>query len=187
VGTLAVAGCPEILDHLRKMIVKAGRRPFIISIGKLSPAKLGNFLEVDVFVLIACAQQSVIDCKEFLQPVLTPLELEMALFPSMNPWSPGAYATDFSNLLDRQIDEYVGSGEPVFSLATGTLVSTKKDVVADEMVPSSSSLIRTSSGALITNREHGLSTFLQRRQWIGLEMDSDQSDVPIIQEGNSLL
>ena len=35
--------------------------------GKLNPAKLANFLEIEAFVLVACPENSVLDAKEFVQ------------------------------------------------------------------------------------------------------------------------
>jgi len=47
--------------------------------GKLNVAKMANFLEIDIFVLVASPENSLIDSKEFFKPVVTPFELEMAL------------------------------------------------------------------------------------------------------------
>lgn len=46
--------------------------------GRPNPAKLANFPECDVFVLVACAQTVLLDSKEYLAPVITPFEAELA-------------------------------------------------------------------------------------------------------------
>lgn len=50
-------------------------------VGKLNPAKLANFTEIDVFVMISCPQSTLVDDlkKEFFKPVITPFELKLAL------------------------------------------------------------------------------------------------------------
>ena len=46
--------------------------------GKLNVPKMANFLEIDVYVLVACPENSLIDSHEFFKPVITPFELELA-------------------------------------------------------------------------------------------------------------
>ena len=60
-------------------------------------AKLANFPEIDVFVLVACTELTFIDSKEFLQPVVTPWELEIACNRDLE-WT-GEYVTDYKALL----------------------------------------------------------------------------------------
>ena len=61
-----------------QVIRAAGKRPYTFLVGKPNVAKLANFPEIDVFVLVACPEMSFIDSRDFLQPVVTPWELEMA-------------------------------------------------------------------------------------------------------------
>ena len=65
--------------------------------GKPNPAKLANFLEVECFVLVACPENSLLDAKDFLRPIVTPYELEVALRPTQE-WT-GRYVLDFDALL----------------------------------------------------------------------------------------
>ena len=46
IGTLGVAGYLKALDRLRSLIVAAGKKPYVMVMGKLNPAKLANFPEV---------------------------------------------------------------------------------------------------------------------------------------------
>lgn len=67
-------------------------------VGKLNPAKLANFPEIDCYVIIACPENSLqLDVKEFYRPVITPFELEVAL-NTARTWT-GNYITDFRQLL----------------------------------------------------------------------------------------
>lgn len=40
-----------------------------MAVGKLNPAKLANFMEVECFVLVACPENTLIDSKVGLHPV----------------------------------------------------------------------------------------------------------------------
>ncbi len=46
--------------------------------GKLNAPKMANFLEIDIFVLVACPENSLLDSQEFYKPVVTPYEMEVA-------------------------------------------------------------------------------------------------------------
>ncbi|KIJ19658.1 hypothetical protein PAXINDRAFT_96927 [Paxillus involutus ATCC 200175] len=76
----------------------------MINAGKLNPAKLGNLMEIECFVLAACPENSVIEAKEFHR--LTPYELEVILQAE-------AGNDDGNDDEDRDPDQ------PTFSLITG--------------------------------------------------------------------
>lgn len=97
VGTLGVAGYLDVLQHLRQLVRRAGKRSYTLCVGKPNPAKLANFLEVDIFVLVACAQNSLLDSSDYYRPIVTPYELELACNPARE-WT-GNYLTDFRDLL----------------------------------------------------------------------------------------
>lgn len=94
VGTLGMRSYLPLLKDLRRHLTEVqGKRVYTISVGKLNPAKLANFQEVDVFVLIACPENSLIDAaaasssgqravsydsRDFFRPIVTPFELLMA-------------------------------------------------------------------------------------------------------------
>lgn len=97
VGTLGVADYLQIITRLKVMIKKVGKKSYTFVVGKLNVAKLANFMEIDVFVLVACQENSLLDSSEFYKPVVTPYELEMACNTSRE-WS-GDFVTDFRQLL----------------------------------------------------------------------------------------
>ncbi len=70
-----------LLKYLRTLLTgkKSGRKVYTISVGKLNPAKLANFQEIDVFVLVACPENTLVDSKEFFRPIVTPFEMELAV------------------------------------------------------------------------------------------------------------
>lgn len=63
VGTLGVASYLPLISHIRKLLSKARKKSYTISVGKLNPSKLGNFMEIECFVLVACPENSLIDSK----------------------------------------------------------------------------------------------------------------------------
>ncbi len=63
VGTLGVANYLPLIKHIRDILKRAHKKSYTISVGKLNPAKLANFLEVECFVLVACPENSLIDAK----------------------------------------------------------------------------------------------------------------------------
>ncbi|KAJ8305393.1 hypothetical protein KUTeg_015938 [Tegillarca granosa] len=79
VGTLGVADYLQVIDRLKKLIKFAGKKSYTFVVGKLNVPKLANFMEIDVFVLVACSENTLFDSSEFYKPVITPYEMEMAL------------------------------------------------------------------------------------------------------------
>ena len=45
------------------MLARAQKKSYTITVGKLNPAKLGNFLEIECFVLVACPENSLVEAK----------------------------------------------------------------------------------------------------------------------------
>ena len=76
-------------------------------VGKINAAKLLNFPEIDVFVLVACPENSLLDSKALFKPVVTPFELELALCEGRE-WD-GHYSADFRDLLEwSSVDDGTG-------------------------------------------------------------------------------
>ena len=102
VGTLGAASYLPLITHLRQLLRRAHKKSYTIAVGKLSPSKLANFAEIGCFVLVACPENSLLDAKDFLRPIVTPYELEVALQPEQT-WT-GRYVLDFEQLLREQKD-----------------------------------------------------------------------------------
>jgi len=120
VGTLSTAGFAAAADRLRALVLQAGLKPYVLLMGKLSAAKLGNFPHVDAFALVACPLAQTTASRDFPRPLLTAFELEVAL--SQRPFlprAPGAF--DFAALLDEPLPP--PPDEPVYSLYDGALHS----------------------------------------------------------------
>lgn len=153
VGTLGVHSYLPLLAHLRKILRsrRSARKVYTVSVGKLNPAKLANFQEVECWVLVACPENTLVESKEFYKPIVTPYEMELALDENRE-WT-GEYVLDLARLVpteargaartdgdgrvrtqdeeldaggpedDAEEDEGEDDGRPHFSLKTGTYVS----------------------------------------------------------------
>ncbi|KFO64556.1 Diphthamide biosynthesis protein 2, partial [Corvus brachyrhynchos] len=181
VGTLGVAGYLTVLQHLRELLCRAGKRSYTLAVGKPNPAKLANFLEVDVFVLVACAQNSLLDSSDFYRPVVTPYELELACNPARE-WT-GNYLTDFRDLLPGacahvELPPAVPAAEavPDVSLITGKMRATHLcDPPTSQLPPSTTLACRDQTRALAEISP--AASFLESRSWRGLEQQLGQTPV----------
>lgn len=99
VATLTAEGYLKIVSRLQDMAKARGIKTQIISVGRINPAKLANFLEIDCFVLIGCPFNNMYNSKEYYKPIVSVFEAEMALNPAWHMKYPEAYVTDFKKLL----------------------------------------------------------------------------------------
>ena len=58
-----VAAYLPLISHLRKLIASKNKKSYTVAVGKLNPAKLANFIEVECFVLVACPENTMVDSK----------------------------------------------------------------------------------------------------------------------------
>jgi diphthamide biosynthesis protein 2 len=155
-----------VIRRLRQIISRSQKKSYTISVGKLNPAKLANFMEIECFVLVACPENSIIDTKvrylvirfasvrltpyqEFLRPIITPHELIAALSPEIE-WS-SSYTLDFDDVLAIEAQSRPGM---IFSRSAGgplTLLmpiekSAHSDDVDDDDQPSFSFVTGTYRG-----------------------------------------
>ena len=98
IGTLGVSNYLEMFNRLKVLLKKAGKKVYSFIVGKINVAKLANFMEIDIFVLIACPENTLLDSSELYKPVVTPYEMELAC-NTQREWT-GDYVTDFSQLLE---------------------------------------------------------------------------------------
>lgn len=101
IGTLAVENYLEIIKYLKELLKNVGKKVYIISIGEITPPKLANFPDIQIFVLISCPECMILDSKEFYQPIVTPYEVELAFNQNRN-WAT-SIVNDFRLLLPGKI------------------------------------------------------------------------------------
>ncbi|KAJ3764206.1 putative diphthamide synthesis protein-domain-containing protein [Lentinula raphanica] len=204
VGTLGVASYLPLIKHIRSLLAASHKKSYTISVGKLNPAKLANFMEIECFVLVACSENSLIDAKDFYRPIITPYELEVALQAEQS-WT-GKYILDFQKLLaeyggDRNAvsaDDDVGDDRdeesPVFSLVTGKYRHAKRFGPATTSDESSTMSTSTSASALVErSKENALSLlsnsaagqYLQSRTYQGLDPRLGQDAPSALEQGRT--
>ena len=140
IGTMSVAKYKEAIDHVSSLLKKANKRYYMFLIGKLNCPKLNNFMEVDMYVMISCNENCLINSKELNKPIVTVYELEIA-YNSARLWG-NEFICDYRQLLEgseHHVPIEVSNEESDVSLITGSLRSmTSADRRAEVM---SSSLI----------------------------------------------
>lgn len=201
INTLSVKNYLHVVEHVKAMVVAAGKKSYTFVVGKVNAAKIANFSEIGGWIVIGCWESSLVESKEFFKPIITPLELSLALKgDSERVWT-GEWTSDFQAVLhakDQTINVPQGrpadaagnedgydseeeSAPPEFDLRTGRYVSNSRPMrVAPTQLSSGSqgassqSLIKRANGDLV--QIGGVSSpgaqFLQeKRTWQGLGSD----------------
>lgn len=99
VGTLTTKGYLDIITHIQELAAKRNVKTYIFSVGKVNPAKLANFSDVDCFVLVGCSENNLYNSRDFYKPLISVFEAEMGLNPAWNHQVPDTYSTDFREVL----------------------------------------------------------------------------------------
>lgn len=184
VGTLTATGYLEVVERIQKLAHFRGIRTYILSVGKVNPAKIANFHEIDCFVYVSCPENNIYTSREFYKPLLSVFEVEIALNPAWNKKYPELYSVDFSEILpsgrhycDISKSE-TSSGEYDISLVTGKVrqmstYSVKND--DGKQVEKKNNQIMESSSC---------QTF-QARSWTGLNKNLALQNPAKIVEGRS--
>ncbi|KDQ53934.1 hypothetical protein JAAARDRAFT_418001 [Jaapia argillacea MUCL 33604] len=201
VGTLGVASYLPLLTHIRNLLRKSHKKSYTISLGKLNPSKLANFAEVEAWVMVACEEGSLVDSKEFLKPIVTPFELEIAL-REKESWT-GRYVLDFESVLSGQTEDdenekEAESGEegddderPMFSTVTGKYRKVKKfglDNGADRIEEGDKDgrvVLRNQDNAVGLLGDSAGAEFLQSRTFQGLERREGEDAPSLLEQGRS--
>ncbi|KAG7330001.1 hypothetical protein KOW79_006223 [Hemibagrus wyckioides] len=190
VGTLGVSNYLTIIEQLKESIRKAGKKSYMFAMGKINVPKLANFLEIDVYVLVACPENSLLDSSEFYRPVVTPFEMEVAC-NKHREWS-GEYITDFQDLLPGgsshvafpESDQCGNDDTTDVSLITGALRTSclrSSSKSTDGSSLASSVVIRNQT--LTVANTNTAASFLAGRSWQGLEPKLGETPVVKAVEG----
>ncbi|CAN6905364.1 unnamed protein product [Brassica oleracea] len=190
VGTLGVAGYLHMIHHMQALISAAGKKSYILAMGRPNPAKLANFPECDVFIYISCAQTALLDSKEFMAPVITPFEANLA-FSRGSEWT-GAYLMHFQDVIINSSKpeseaENGSEEEPRFSFFQGGYVEDHNtNDEAEDGEEETMALVQAAEKALqLRGKDHnqlakqtaaksGPEYFLNRA-YRGLEINSDNT------------
>lgn len=166
--TLALSGYLDAIKYIQKLSKDWNKKCYIISVGKPNSAKLANFPEIDIFVLISCPENTIYNDRDFYKPIITIFELDLALNPSRTYSKDIPYVVDFPQLLPsgafyKSYDKKNVKANDV-SLITGQV----RVITTDDETPTSTTC--DSSISLCNNKEIALKeTALSQRSWRGLE------------------
>ena len=195
----------RILERTRRRIQSTGRTAYTFAVGKLASAssKLSNFAEIDCFVLIACGESIAkfwkIERDEMLVPVLTPMELDVAL--GYREWD-GRYSCDFGDLIrwdeddglveddfdscnvdglehmvkinvcnDDNIISNSNEDQPFFSIISGKYEQSRAAVANDTILQSF-----PGKGQIVEYTSEA-AEFLKKREYQGMEANVGQTEV----------
>lgn len=187
VGTLATRGYLDIVKHLQALARHRNIRTYLISVGKVNPAKLANFMEIDCFVLIGCAENDLFTSRDFYKPLLSVYEVEMALNAAWHGELAPNYSLVFGDVLPegRLYRPFAEAEvrESDVSLVSGRLrgVQVQDDKEEQEA---------KDSKAVLLKRNHQLigvvaNGALQNRSWTGLDPALGRSEAVRIEQGRS--
>lgn len=79
VGAPGSEGTDEGAERIRRLARKAGKTCYSVVTGRPTPEKLGNFSEVEAFAHLACWNSAMMDSSEYIAPIVTAFEAEIAL------------------------------------------------------------------------------------------------------------
>lgn len=184
VATLTAKGYLDVVKHIQNLAKLCGVRTYLISVGKVNPAKLANFLDIDCFVLIGCAENKLIASRDFYKPLLSTFEVEVAYNPVWRQLMPERYFVEFKEVLPngklhREFSE-TELGESDVSLVTGKVRLAKS--TADGSANGSDALVKRDDFQVMEIGSH--STF-QNRSWTGLDPALGKDEPVKIVEGRA--
>ncbi|SMR51598.1 unnamed protein product [Zymoseptoria tritici ST99CH_3D1] len=128
INTLSVSSYLLALKHCQDLITAAGKKSYVFVVGKLNPAKLANFAEVDGWVVVGCWESSLVEGDGWYKPVITPFELEIALQSDDERRWGGEWVGDWRGLLkDGKEEEVLDDGEQNGVIANGNAASDEQE------------------------------------------------------------
>ena len=179
IGTLGVARHKEMLTRMQKVLKTAGKKCYTFLVGKINVPKLANYLEIDIFVLIACPENSLVNSSEFYKPIVTPFEMEIACLKGRE-WT-GEYITEFETLLPgssnhADVESEEESTEPEYSLITGQLRN-KVSLKDHEDSNSTDVVLSNQENQLMAEKPQNAAQFLSSRTWQGLQVETEDTQL----------
>ncbi|EPS42969.1 hypothetical protein H072_3096 [Dactylellina haptotyla CBS 200.50] len=212
INTLSSNNYLSTIKTLQAVLAKHYKKSYLVTVGKLNPAKLANFAEIELWVVVGCWESAVVDEKrEMWRPVVTPWEVSVALNGGEGVWVDG-WRGDWETFT-KKVEEYEAkedenggeeagsddedSDEPIFDFRTGRYISSAKPMKKKRTTLTASGGDSNSSTALTTTeKEKSLTVMInnqispaaeylqQKRTWTGL--GSDFAEVEYDKDGNEV-
>ncbi|XP_046859300.1 2-(3-amino-3-carboxypropyl)histidine synthase subunit 2-like [Xenia sp. Carnegie-2017] len=189
VATIGIVNSLQILKRIKTILRKCGKKFYTFVVGKINAEKLANFMEIDIFVIIACPENSLINSQEFYKPVITPFEIEVACTRARQ-WT-GEYITDFQELLPGAAshvnieDQESEFDVPDMSLISGHLRPKRSQKDSDINIEKSTALAARNMNATLSCHHSAAAEFLAQRSWKGLEIKKGETQVSKAIEGRN--
>ncbi|OWR53621.1 diptheria toxin resistance protein [Danaus plexippus plexippus] len=166
----------QIVKRMKQICKANGKKSYIVSVGKPNVAKLANFPEIDIYVMIACPENDLYNNRDFYRPIIYPFELEVALNSNREQYY-NYHVTDYDDLLPGkrhhlEIDHTKQATD--VSLVTGKIRENK--IHSNE-----------EGGMEVAEKQNwaleSIGQNLQERSWKGLEQKFGETDVKNVEEG----
>ncbi|KAL3958028.1 hypothetical protein ACCO45_008606 [Purpureocillium lilacinum] len=209
VNTLSVSNYLSSVDLLRAKIARAGKKSYTVVVGKLNPAKLANFAEIEGWVVIGCWESGLVEEDAgYWRPVVTPFEMEVALMSEEERTWGGEWWAGIEKLRDDMASEKAetqereaGDGKLVShsrpmqltvrsASSTAATDDSGKDGDGDGAPPKTgSALARRAAGELASINgvaSPGAEYLRSKRTWQGLGSDFGTGEAStVVEEGRS--
>lgn len=191
VGTLASDGYLDVVNRIQTLARNRGIRTYLLSVGKINPAKLANFMEIDCFVFIGCPENNIYTSRDFYKPLLSVFEAELALNPAWREQYPDFYSVDFNEILPNgnryreacEDENQNGNGDDYdISLVTGRVRSMKTSTAQIESTDDAGKQIEKKCNQMM---ESSSSTTFNDRNWTGLNPNLGQQEPAKVTKGRS--
>jgi len=178
VATLGIKEYLTAINTVKRTLKQKSKKFYLLSVGKINPAKLANFPEIDAFVVIACPENEVFDSRDFFKPILTPYEVELA-FNSAREFCP-QYFMDFRQILPGgpHYVDFKSSMDSEVSLITSNIRNCEDDTLCTDQM---NALTIRSSGTVAIGKAGA--QYLQERSWKGVEQRLGEDPVQPAETG----
>uniref|UniRef100_A0A915J9Y0 2-(3-amino-3-carboxypropyl)histidine synthase subunit 2 n=1 Tax=Romanomermis culicivorax TaxID=13658 RepID=A0A915J9Y0_ROMCU len=179
VATVNVSDYLKVLERMKFLCKNASKKYYVLFVGKLNVAKLSNFADIDLFVLLSCPFGVMFDCSDYLRPIITPFEFEIAC-NSQKFWMSGVgWRPEPASVFKDNDSDNINNCVPEtdFSLTGGHLRTTNN--TSD--LPGSSSIMTRSDAYQVqtVTAEHRF----RDRSWKGLEEKLGETPTALVKQG----
>ncbi|KAF3934831.1 hypothetical protein ABW19_dt0200973 [Dactylella cylindrospora] len=211
INTLTANNYLSTINTLKSLLSKHHKKSYLVTVGKLNPAKLANFAEVEVWIVVGCWESAVVDeGRQMWRVVVTPWEVSVALEGGegvgvegwRGDWEAFRKKVEEEPLKEEQAqdddegndDSEEESEPPVFDLRTGRYISSSAPMRAPRTMITSEE--NTETALTTITKEKGLTVRInnqispaaeylqQKRGWTGL--GSDYAEVEYDRDGNEI-
>ncbi|KAG5308686.1 DPH2 synthase, partial [Acromyrmex insinuator] len=177
VATLGIQEYLTAINTVKRILKQKNKKSYLLSVGKINPAKLANFTEVDAFVVIACPENEVFDSRDFFKPILTVYEVELA-FNSAREFSP-QYFMDFRQILPGG-SHYIGF-KPSMDSDVSLITSNIRNCENDTLYCNNYYIAILLLGTVAIGKAGA--QYLQERSWKGVEQRLGEDPVQPAETG----